>query len=72
MIKLTKLNRDEFIINSNHIECIEMIPESKVIMTNKDFYIVRESVDEIIDRVIEYNAKIYNMHQKINVVNNND
>lgn len=72
MIKLTKLNRDEFVINCNHIECIEMIPESKVILMNKDFFIVRETVDEIIDKIIEYNAKIYNMHQKINVVKNND
>lgn len=70
MIRLTKLNKEEFIINSNQIECIEIIPESKVILMNKDFYIVKESADEIINKIIEYNAKIYALHKQITVINN--
>lgn len=72
MITLTKLNKEVFILNCNQIECIEMIPESKVIMTNKDFYIVRETAEEIIEKVIEFNAKIYHMHKKIVVINQTD
>lgn len=72
MIKLTKLNKEEFIINSSQIECIEIIPESKVILMNKDFYIVRESADEIINKIIEYNAKVYALHKQITVINNMD
>lgn len=69
MIRLTKLNNEEFVVNCNQIGCIELIPEAKIIMMNKDFYIVKEGIQEIIDKVIEYNAKIYNMHKKIVVVN---
>lgn len=69
MIKLTKLNNEVFIVNSTQIECIEIIPESKVILMNKDFYIVKESSDEIIKRIIEYNAKVYALHKQIAVVN---
>ncbi len=65
MIKLTKLNREEFVINSNMIERIELIPEAKVILSNKDFYIVRESVDEIIDKIVEYNGKIGILQRKL-------
>ena len=72
MIKLTKLNDEKIVLNSNQIACIEMIPESKVIMTNREFHIVKESVDEIIDKIISYNAKIYNFHKKIIVINDNE
>lgn len=70
MIKLTKLNNEEFVLNSCQIECIELIPESKVILMNRDFYIVKESSDEIINRIIEYNAKVYALHKQITVINN--
>ena len=39
MIKLTKLNNAEFVLNSQHIQVIESIPETKVVLTNKDYYI---------------------------------
>lgn len=58
MVHLTRLNGEDFILNCRHIERIEMIPESKVILTNGKYYIVEESTDEIIKRVIEYNGKI--------------
>ena len=41
MIKLTKLNNAEFVLNSQHIQVIESIPETKVVLTNKDYYISR-------------------------------
>ncbi len=67
LIKLTKLNKEPFIINCGQIERIEMIPESKIIMMNKDYYVVRESAEEIVAKIIDYNAKIYKWHQKINI-----
>lgn len=68
MIRLTKLNKEEFVLNCSQIEYIELIPESKVIMMNKDFFLVRESADEIIDKIIEYNAKVYALHRRLNVI----
>lgn len=58
MIKLTKLNGVEFLLNHAQIEMIESIPESKVVLTNKDYYIVKETFDEIIDRITEFNARV--------------
>lgn len=69
MIRLTKLNNEEFIVNSSQIECIEIIPESKIIFMNKEYFIVKESADEILDKIIEYNAKIYAAHQHITIIN---
>ena len=72
MIKLTKLNKEPFIINCGQIERIELIPESKIIMTNKDYYVVRESAEEIVQKIIDYNAKVYEWHQKISIENDGE
>ena len=68
MIKLTKLNDEEFVLNSNQIESIEQIPETKVVLMNKDFYIVQETTDEIIDKIVEFNAKIADLNRRIQVI----
>ena len=49
MIMLTKRNHEKFLVNHLQIEYIETIPESKIVMMNHDFYLVRESTDEIIE-----------------------
>lgn len=58
MIHLTRINGEEFVLNCRKIERIEIIPESKVILESGKYYIVTESVDEIIRRTIEYNGQI--------------
>jgi len=65
MIMLTKMNRDRFLVNHNQIEYIEFIPESKVVMMNHDYYIVRESAEEIIRRISDYNAKVMDINRKL-------
>lgn len=58
MIRLTRINGEEFVINCRHIERLESIPESNVTLVNGKHYVVLEEIDEIIDRVIEFNASI--------------
>ena len=58
MIMLTKLNDEKIILNCEQVEAVEFIPEAKVIMMNRKFYIVKESGEEIIEKTIEYNGKI--------------
>ena len=55
-------------VNHRQIEYIESIPESKVVMMNHDFYLVRESTDEIIQKIAEYNAKVLDIQREINIV----
>ena len=62
MIVLTKLNNQQVLLNSSQIEAVELIPESKVVMMNGKFYLVKESVEEIIEKTIEYNGKIHCYH----------
>lgn len=58
MIKLTGMNKKEIIINAEHIEKIEETPESVITLLNGNKYIVLESNEEIVNRVIEYKRQI--------------
>lgn len=48
------------LINSRQIEYIELIPESKIIMMNGKYHIVREDKDDIIKKVIVFNNQCIN------------
>ncbi|NBI10012.1 flagellar protein FlbD [Colidextribacter sp. OB.20] len=68
MIQLTKRNGERFLLNHQQIESIEMIPESKIVMMNRDYFIVRESPDQIIRKISEYNAKVQDVHRALTIV----
>ena len=67
MIVLRKMNGDRFLVNHNQIECIELIPECKVVMMNHDYYLVRDTVEQIIQKIAGYNAKVQDIHREITV-----
>lgn len=62
MIKLTKLNGENFVLNCEQIVSIECIPESKILLHNLSFYIVRETPDEIIEKSIKYLSAVHSMN----------
>ena len=58
MVDLTAMNNKEFVLNADHIEKIEEVPETLITLTNGKKYIVLESVEEVIEKVISYKNKI--------------
>lgn len=58
MIKLTAMNKQDFILNADHIEKIDEVPETLITLTNGKKYIVLESVEEVIDSVLRYKNRI--------------
>ena len=54
MIKVTKLNSDEIVVNAELIEFVEANPDTVISLTNGKKIIVRESPDEIIQRAAAY------------------
>ena len=54
MIEFTKLNGDVILINLFQIESVEIIPDSKIIMMNGKFHIVKENKEEIMKRILQY------------------
>lgn len=59
MIILTKLNDVQFTLNCDLIETISENPDTTIHLTNGNFYIVKEKMEEIIDASINYRRKIY-------------
>ena len=57
MIKVTRLNDTELVINSDLIEFVEAIPETIVSLTTGKKIMVREKVDDIIERVAQYKRR---------------
>ena len=66
---MQKMNGERFLLNHNQIEYIELIPESKIVMMNHDYYLVRDTIEEIIQKIAEYNAKVQDIHREISVTN---
>lgn len=59
MIDLTVMNNTKIVLNSDHIEKIESVPETLITLTNGKKYIVLESVKEVKEKVIQYKNKIF-------------
>jgi flagellar protein FlbD len=58
MIKLTKLNDAVFILNSDLIESIESSPDTMITLFTGKKFMVKESPEEIIEKIIDYNKKV--------------
>lgn len=67
MIVLTKISKERFLVNHNQIACIETIPETRIVMMNHDYYLVQETVQEIVQKIAEYNAKVLDIHRLVSV-----
>lgn len=59
MIELTQLGGKPFVLNSNLIETIESIPETKISLTTGKFFLVQEERTEIVKRIIAYQRMIF-------------
>jgi len=58
MIKVTRLNGTEYYINPHQIESIDTQPDTNLLMLSGKHVIVKEKVNEIIDRIVEYRRRI--------------
>ncbi len=54
MIKVTRLNGKEFVVNAELIEFVEATPDTVITLVSGKKIVVRESVDQVIERVVRY------------------
>ena len=54
MIKLTRLDGEEFILNAELIRYVESRPDTFITLTVGDRVVVEESMDEVVRRSVEY------------------
>lgn len=58
MIETTRLDNTHVVLNADLIEHLEATPDTVITMLNGKIWIVRESVDEIVDRVIAFRRSV--------------
>lgn len=59
MIRVTRLDGSTLVINSDLVEMIEKTPDTVVTLINGHKMVARESVEELVDRVIEFRKKTH-------------
>lgn len=64
MVTLTKLNKQVFTINSNLIETVEETPDTVIALTTGNKFVVQETPQEIINKIIEYQRKIHHLEYR--------
>jgi flagellar protein FlbD len=58
MIEVTRLNGNPMILNSDLIKLAEQSPDTMLTLIHGEKLIVRESCDEIVERVLIYRARL--------------
>ena len=59
MIRVTKLNGEVFLLNEDQVKYISFIPETKIYMMSDDYYLVKESREEVLKRIVDFKRKIF-------------
>lgn len=57
MIKLTRLDGEPFVLNAELIRYIERRPDTFITLTSGDRIVVVETMDQVIDRAVEYQQR---------------
>ena len=54
MIKVTRLNGKEFVVNAELIQFMEETPDTVITLVSDEKIVVKEKIDEVVRRVVEY------------------
>jgi len=58
MIQLTRLNNSKVSVNSDLIKWVEQNPDTVITLLNGEKLLVQETVDQVVDRVIEFRRQL--------------
>lgn len=58
MIPLTRINGTQLFVNSDLIEHLEVTPDTLVSLTNGQKFVVLETAEEVVRRVIEFRRNV--------------
>jgi flagellar protein FlbD len=58
LIHVTRLNHAPLVLNSDLIEHIEMTPDTVISLTGGQKYVVKESAEQIVEKVVEFRRRL--------------
>ena len=59
MLEVTRLNGQKVVINCDLIEYIDANPDTTISLTTNNKFVVKESLEEVIEKIVEYKKKIF-------------
>jgi flagellar protein FlbD len=59
MIKVTRLNDSVLMLNVDMIQSLQSTPETVITLTNNNKIMVKEPIEEVSQRIVEYQRTIY-------------
>lgn len=59
MVMLTKLNGQIFTVNTDLIETLEQTPDTVIVMTTGNKFVVKETPEEVIDKIVQFKGRIH-------------
>lgn len=68
MIILRKLNGSEVVVNAELIESVEATPDTVVNLVTGNRFVVKDTVSEVIEKVVQYRIKVYSQKAVINPI----
>lgn len=72
MIKLTRLDGEPFVLNAELIRYVERRPDTFITLSSGDRLVVRETMDEVIDRSVRYQQQKHYLPSAMKSVRNTD
>jgi flagellar protein FlbD len=58
VIALTRLGGKELVVNADHVLTVESTPDTVIVLTTGSCLMVKESVDEVVDRVAAWKRRV--------------
>ncbi len=58
MITITRLDKRVVVLNADLIKMIESTPDTIITLINGDSLVVRDSVDEVVRRAVDYQRQV--------------
>ncbi|HAT71306.1 MAG TPA: flagellar protein FlbD [Elusimicrobia bacterium] len=68
MIKLEKLNGSLVVVNAELIESVEAAPDTVLNLATGNRFIVKDSVESVIAKVVEYKKQVYAERKCVNPI----
>ncbi len=64
MILLTKLNNQKILLNLETVKYVEAVPDTLIFFTNGESVMVKESLNDLSDAVLSYQANVFRRSQE--------
>ena len=59
MIRLHRLNGEIVVVNTELVESVQAVPDTVILMATGNRIVVKESVEEVIQRAVSYRQTVY-------------